>query len=161
MSPIVTIGASKIFKEFSIGEIAKAIGTNVQTIRYYEKRKLLAEPLRNASDHRVYSIADRDRLAFIRHARILGFSLAQTSTLLQLADQPEMPCEMADKIVQENLEKVRQRIAALRDLESELNLMLSGNHRQDNRECRVIETLADHLLCKHQQHKTIREKGFG
>ncbi|MBL4618095.1 MAG: helix-turn-helix domain-containing protein [Robiginitomaculum sp.] len=148
-------------KEFSIGEVAKAIGTNVQTIRYYEKRGLLVEPLRNASGHRIYSIADRDRLAFIRHARSLGFSLAQTETLLQLADQPEMPCEIADKIVQENLEKVQQRMAALRDLETELTLMLDGSHRQDNHECRVIETLADHLLCKHQQHKIVREKGFG
>lgn len=153
MRPIVTIGASKIFKEFSIGEVAKAIGTNVQTIRYYEKRGLLAEPLRNASGHRIYTITDRDRLAFIRHARSLGFSLAQTETLLQLADQPEMPCEMADKIVQENLQKVQQRIAALRDLETELTLMLDGTHGKNSHECRVIETLADHLLCKHQQHK--------
>jgi hypothetical protein len=63
---------------------------------------------------------------------------------------------MADKIVVENLSKVQQRIAALRDLETELTLMLGGTHGKNSRECRVIETLADHLLCKHQQHKSFQ-----
>lgn len=161
MGAIATIGASSILEEFSIGQIARATGTNVQTVRYYEKRGLLAEPRRNDSGQRQYSVADCDRLAFIRHARSLGFSLSQTSTLLELADQPQKPCASVDQIVSENLIKVRQRIAALVDLEKELASMLGGKHGQNGQKCRVIETLANHRLCLHEQHKTVEGKDIG
>jgi hypothetical protein len=68
---------------------------------------------------------------------------------------------MADEIVAENLTKVRQRIAALRDLQKELETMLAEHHGQDGRACRVIETLANHRLCLHEQHKSVEGKGLG
>ncbi len=153
--------SKQILQEFSIGQIASATGTNVQTIRYYETRGLMPEPMRNASGQRLYTEKDRNRLAFVRHARSLGFSLEQICTLLELADQPEKPCASADAIVADNLEKVRQRIAALSDLEQELAIMLNGKCGENGRSCRVIETLANHQLCLHQQHKQIEGKGLG
>ncbi len=141
--------------EFSIGEIARATGTSVQTIRYYEKRGLLREPMRNEGGQRRYASADLQRLAFVRHARSLGFSLPQITDLLELADHPQLPCANADQIAKANLKRVRERIAALRDLEQELVKMLDGPHGKSGGSCGVIETLADHQLCLHEKHKDL------
>ncbi|PHR59190.1 MAG: MerR family transcriptional regulator [Robiginitomaculum sp.] len=147
--------------EFSIGEIARATGTSVQTIRYYEKRGLLCEPIRNEGGHRRYASADLQRLAFVRHARSLGFSLPQIADLLELADHPQLPCTNADQIATANLNRVRERIAALQDLEKELVKMLDGPHGKSGGTCRVIETLADHQLCLHGQHKDVAASNVG
>jgi len=147
--------------DFSIGKIAKATGSNVQTVRYYEKLGLMPDPWRNDSGQRRYTQSDLQRLAFIRHARSLGFSLQQIEELLALADQPEKPCAGADKIVQDNLEKVRDSITALQELELELQKMQDCGPGNIGSACRVIETLANHRLCLHEEHKTMSGTGLG
>ena len=58
---------------FSIGELARRASTKVETVRWYEREGLLPAPARTAGGHRVYTRAHLDRLAFVRHARELGF----------------------------------------------------------------------------------------
>jgi DNA-binding transcriptional MerR regulator len=66
----------------TIGELAAAAGVNVETIRYYEREGILAEPPRTPSGYRQYSDADRWRLAFVQRAKLLGFTLREITELL-------------------------------------------------------------------------------
>ena len=67
---------------FTIGHLADAAGVNVETIRYYERRGLLAEPPRTAAGYRQYGDADLWRLDFIRRAKSLGFTLTEIGSLV-------------------------------------------------------------------------------
>lgn len=66
------------------GELADAAGVNVQTLRYYERRGLLAEPARSPGGHRMYSDRDLTILRVIKTAQRLGFSLAEVAELVDL-----------------------------------------------------------------------------
>ncbi|MEA2732800.1 MAG: hypothetical protein QOF70_7275 [Acetobacteraceae bacterium] len=68
---------------FSIGDLAGQTGAKVETIRYYEKAGLMPPAARTAGNHRAYTQAHIDRLAFIRHGRELGFPLESVRTLLR------------------------------------------------------------------------------
>jgi MerR family mercuric resistance operon transcriptional regulator len=70
----------------TIGKFAAAEGVGVETVRFYQRRGLLALPERQGSGYRVYSEADRWRLAFIRRARALGFTLVEVAELLGPAE---------------------------------------------------------------------------
>src|ERR1700716_2744935 len=72
---------------FSIGELSKHSGVNIETIRYYERTKMLPAPPRTASGRRVYGPAEKRTLAFIRRSRDLGFTLEEIRALLALALQ--------------------------------------------------------------------------
>ena len=68
----------------TIGQLATAAGVNVETVRYYQRRKLIAEPKRPAGRTRRYSGADAQRLRFIKSAQRLGFSLSEVKDLISL-----------------------------------------------------------------------------
>ncbi len=70
----------------TIGRLAKEAGVNVETVRYYQRRGLIDEPPRPLSGHRRYPSAAMARIAFIRSAQQLGFSLAEVQSLLRYAD---------------------------------------------------------------------------
>jgi len=71
---------------FTIGNLARAAGVSVETVRYYERRGLLERPVRRGSEYREYSDSDVERLRFIRRAKDLGFTLAEIRALLPAAD---------------------------------------------------------------------------
>lgn len=134
---------------FSIGRLGQAAGVKVPTIRYYEQIGLLPEADRSAGNQRLYGRATLDRLAFIRHARELGFSLEAIRDLLSLSDKPDQSCAAADAIAKVQLTAVQARIARLKALEAELHRMIDQCACGTIRDCRVIETLGDHALCAH------------
>ena len=103
---------------FTIGELAKSASVNVETIRFYQRRGLLAEPERAAGKIRRYGEADAARLKFIKSAQILGFSLDEVITLLTLEDGTQ--CDEASKIAQQKLAEVRSKLAGLRRMEKAL-----------------------------------------
>ena len=139
---------------FSIGDLATRSGTKVETIRYYEKLGLMPKASRTAGNHRAYTRAHTDRLAFIRHGRELGFPLDSVRALLTLADDRERPCAEVDAIARKHLTAVRDRIGLLRTREAELSRMLDRCGRGQVAECRVIEVLADqtHVHCLSPEH---------
>ncbi len=139
----------------SIGELARRTGAKVQTIRYYEQAGLMPEPERTRGGQRRYGDSHARRLAFIRHARALGFSLQQIRALLDLADHPEQDCTGADSIAREHLREVKARIAALQSLKRELTRMVEQCDGTSVSQCRVIETLADHTLCAAPRHQPL------
>ncbi len=126
----------------TIGRLAARAGCKVQTIRYYEQIGLLPAPPRTAGNQRVYDANHADRLAFIRHARELGFPLDAVRELLALSDDPARPCEDADRIARTQLREVERRIARLSRLKAELERTVSGCTGGRIAECRVIQVLS-------------------
>jgi DNA-binding transcriptional MerR regulator len=124
-----------------IGDLSRASGVNIETIRYYERIGVLPKPGRQMNGRRTYADGDARRLGFIRHARDLGFDLADVRTLLALQEQPEASCEDATRIAQAQLEAVENRIAKLQSLRAELARMVSECKTGVVAECRVIEAL--------------------
>lgn len=131
----------------NIGEASKRTGVKVPTIRYYEQIGLLPAPGRSAGNQRVYDDAMLERLAFIRHARDLGFPLSDIQDLLAMADDPDRSCAAADIIATRQLASVKARIARLTALQQELERMLTQCSHGTIADCRVIEVLGNHDLC--------------
>lgn len=136
----------------AIGEAARHSGVKIPTIRYYEQIGLLPAPPRTEGNRRLYDSRDFRRLAFIRHARQLGFDLPAIRTLLALQEEPGQSCEAADGIARIRLADVERRIAALTSLREELKRMIDGCAHNRVDQCRVIEVLADHGECLHGEH---------
>jgi DNA-binding transcriptional MerR regulator len=136
-----------------IGALAERTGVKVETIRYYEQVGLLPPPERSEGNQRRYSRRHAERLAFIKHARDLGFGVEAIRTLLKLSDTPSMACDEAHAISVAHLDEVRHKIARLRSLETELERIAttcSGGVAACD--CAIIEALADHGQCRHARH---------
>lgn len=129
---------------YAIGDLARQTGTKVELIRWYERDGTMPPPARTEGGHRAYTQAHLDRLAFIRHARELGFPLDDVRALLRLSDDPDRPCDEADAIARQHLGAVRSRIARLQALEAELARMVNACGHGKVGACRVIQVLADH-----------------
>lgn len=133
---------------FSIGEVATRTGLKIPTIRFYEEEGLLKSPPRAANGRRIYFEAHINRLAFIRHARALGFEMDDVRSLLKLSDRPNQSCAVADQIARRHLSDIDERIVQLKQLRGELARIsnaCSGGRSMG--ECRVIEALTGHEHC--------------
>ncbi|NDW01555.1 helix-turn-helix domain-containing protein [Salipiger sp. PrR002] len=137
----------------TIGTLAKRTGSKVQTIRYYEQIGLMPEPGRTEGGQRRYGHAELDRLAFIRHARDLGFSLEAIRELLDLSDTPDHACDHVDAIAQKQLRAVEARIVRLEALRAELKRMIGQCSGGSVADCRVLEVLRDHGECLSDHHQ--------
>jgi len=129
-------------KLLNIGALAKATGTKVETIRWYERVGLLPAPARTAGNYRTYGESHLGRLSFIRRARDLGFSLEQIRALLDLAEDRERSCEAVDAIAREHLGEVDRKIADLQALRRGLDFLIGQCSHGRVAECRIIEALA-------------------
>ncbi len=127
---------------FSIGTVARRTGVKIPTIRYYEAIGLMPAPPRSVGNRRLYSGAHIRRLAFIRRARAMGFELSAIRTLTALQERPERSCAEATNIARARLADVRQRIAALSELEAQLERMTGKCAQGSVANCSVIEELA-------------------
>ena len=126
----------------SIGALAKATSTKVETVRWYEQVGLLPAPTRTSGNYRAYDAAHLGRLSFIRRARDLGFSLDQIRALLDIAGQQDRSCEAVDVIAREHLDEVDRKIADLQALRRELDALIGQCRQGRVAECRIIEALA-------------------
>jgi len=103
---------------FSIGELSKHSGVNIETIRYYERIKMLPAPPRAANGRRVYGPAEKRTLAFIRRSRDLGFTLEEIRALLALGGPERASCADVHKIASAHLASVRNKLSDLVKLET-------------------------------------------
>lgn len=124
-----------------IGELSKTSGVHIETIRYYERAGVLPKARRTANGRRTYSEEDADRLAFIRHARELGFDLPAVRALLALQERPELSCEAASKLASAQLSAVESRLSRLALLRDELKRMVRACKNGRVSDCRVIDAL--------------------
>ncbi|MES2453170.1 MAG: helix-turn-helix domain-containing protein [Pseudomonadota bacterium] len=126
----------------TIGQLARATATKVETVRYYERIGLLAPAGRTQGNYRAYGAADLSRLSFIRRARDLGFSLDQVRNLLDLAGQGQKDCGSVDVMAQEHLAEIDRKLADLTALRRELGVLISSCEGGAMSECRILEALA-------------------
>src|ERR1700746_3895048 len=98
---------------FTIGWLAKATATNIETIRYYERIGLLPAPARTSGNYRSYGPDHLARLSFVRRSRELGFSLEAIRELLRLADEKDRDCAAVDAIARTHLVELKRKIADL------------------------------------------------
>ena len=125
---------------FSIGAFAKAAGVNVETIRFYQRKRLLAEPARPPGGIRRYGNAEVARVKFVKSAQRLGFSLDEVAQLLRLEDGTH--CTEAAGLAALRLADVRNRLADLARMEKALAALVEQcGTRQHNVSCPLIASL--------------------
>ncbi|MBU1395369.1 MAG: Hg(II)-responsive transcriptional regulator [Gammaproteobacteria bacterium] len=103
---------------FTISKLAQAAGVNVETIRFYQRRGLLAEPAKPLVGIRRYGEDEVARMLFIKSAQRIGFTLDEIAQLLQLDDGTQ--CKEARAIAEHKLADVRQRLQDLQRIEAAL-----------------------------------------
>lgn len=96
-----------------IGELSRRAGVNVQTVRYYERRGLLAEPRRTLGGYRQYTDDALDRMRFIRRARDLGFTLSEIADLLVLRLDPRTPADAVKRRAHAKIADIDRRVRGL------------------------------------------------
>jgi MerR family mercuric resistance operon transcriptional regulator len=126
---------------FAIGELSRRTGSNIETIRYYERIGLLPAPPRRGR-YRSYGPADVLRLGFLRRARELGFTLGDIQALFGLAAGGQGSCEAARILAEAQLGAVRDRIADLRRMERVLETAVRDCAAGKAEGCPLLDTLA-------------------
>ena len=122
-----------------IGELSKRSGVNIETIRYYERVKMLAPPPRTDSGRRVYRSTDLRILVFIRRSRELGFSLDEIRTLLRLGGPEKASCREVREIAAHHLEDIRARLVDLKKLERLLAKTVARCSGRTAPDCPVLD----------------------
>ncbi len=112
-------------KHFLIGEIARQVGVNRKTIRYYEEINLLPKSKRGENNYRVYSQDTVKRLSFIKKAQGLGFTLSEIKEVLILRDRGFTPCNHVQDLLRQRLIDVEQKLAELTIIKRELKKLKS------------------------------------
>ncbi|QGM98248.1 MerR family transcriptional regulator [Methylocystis parvus] len=126
----------------TIGRLAAAAGVNLETVRYYERIELMPQPARTASGRRAYEQAHVRRLAFIRRARELGFSIEDIRALLALAEPSRVSCVDVREIARTHLDEVRAKLADLARLEGILAATIAQCSGDPAPSCPVLDMLA-------------------
>jgi DNA-binding transcriptional MerR regulator len=125
-----------------IGEVAKASGVAVETLRFYERRGLLGRPRRTGANYRVYGPAVLERLAFIRRAQAVGFTLDEIGEILAESAEGRLPCRHVREMARRKLEELDRRLAELRRYRTELSRTLAEWDERGEEEggvCGLIE----------------------
>lgn len=128
----------------TIGQVARQAGVGVETVRYYEREGLIPAPPRSASGYRHYPADSVRRLAFIRHAKALGFSLADIRELLALRTEPGASSAPVRHLAETKLMEIRDKIAALEKMQQTLeHLVEQCSGHVPTSECPILDALAD------------------
>jgi MerR family mercuric resistance operon transcriptional regulator len=123
----------------TIGRVAKAAGVNVETIRYYQRRGLVSEPRKPPGGHRRYPVDVLRRIAFIRRAQQLGFTLEEIGQLLEHAEG--RGCRDVRVIAEKRFALVVSRIAELDRMRAELERLIDACNARTKGDCPLIEAL--------------------
>jgi MerR family transcriptional regulator, copper efflux regulator len=126
-------------KSMHIGRLAARANVSVDTVRYYERARLLPPASRTASGYRTYPAAVVDRLRFIRRAKDLGFSLDEIRDLLDLSDQRGTGVAAIREIAARRLADVEKRLAELSRLRGGLRQLVDAcPGHGDPGECPIV-----------------------
>lgn len=103
-----------------IGEVSQASGIGIEALRFYERSGLLGKPMRSQSGYRLYDEGILERLAFIKKAQTLGFSLEEIKKIIHDAQSGASPCDDVREIVRRRLAEVEERIKEMQRYRKEL-----------------------------------------
>jgi DNA-binding transcriptional MerR regulator len=127
-----------------IGQLAAKAGVNVQTIRFYERERILPEPPRNPSGYRSYGQSDLEDIRFIKQSQELGFTLKEIQQLMKLhqsvtamPDSSKRPREWRDigQITRARLDHLEQKLRLLRAMRMQLRAMLHRLETANSHAC--------------------------
>jgi MerR family mercuric resistance operon transcriptional regulator len=127
----------------SRGELARRTGVNGETIRYFERAGILAEPPRTPGGHRVYDQSHVRTLSFVRRARALGFAPQEVKAILQLGGPGVAPCSDVRDIAAHHLEQVRQKITDLQQIERLLSETIKQCPCDADPDCAIIDMIEE------------------
>ncbi|MFK5913034.1 MAG: MerR family DNA-binding protein [Woeseiaceae bacterium] len=125
--------------KLTIGILAKTAGVNLETIRYYQRIKLIQEPRKPSQGYRVYPEECLTRIKFIKRAQQLGFSLKEIDELLQLGNAK---CDDVRLRAEQKRNQIDKQIKDLRKLRSTLSELIESCHTNKKpASCAIVETL--------------------
>lgn len=123
-----------------IGELAAKAACDVQTVRFYEREGLLAEPSRTDSGYRSYDGRHLTRLNFIRHCRSLDIPLSEVRQLLAFAAEPGQSCGQVNELLDDHIALVKSRIKAMQALEKQLVALRKSCDGNTSHPCAILES---------------------
>ena len=126
----------------TIGAVARSVGIGVETVRFYERKGLIAPPPRTPSGYRQYPDETIDRLRFVRRAKELGFTLDEIASLLALRVEAGTACNDARQLAQARLADVESRIRDLRRIADALGeLVVACEVERETKACPLLDAL--------------------
>ena len=126
-----------------IGALSRVAGVDADTVRYYEKAGLLPAPRRTSNGYRSYGPEHLERLAFVRHCRALDMPLAEVRQLLAWVEDAPTACDDVNHLLDEQLARVRERLASLEALERQLAQLRSRCARDGvTSDCGILRELS-------------------
>ena len=130
-----------------IGEVARLAGTNVETIRYYERDGLLPVPARSEGNYRIYGETHAQRLFFIRRCRGLDMTLDEIRVLLHFKESPQENCADVNRLLDRHIGHVTQRMQELQELERQLkDLRERCGESRDAAHCGILDGLSQAIV---------------
>jgi MerR family mercuric resistance operon transcriptional regulator len=131
-----------VMNSLTIGQLAKIAGVGVETVRFYERKGLLAEPNRRPSGYRQYGEEVVNRLRFIKRAKELGFTLNEIKDLLSLRLDPTTTCADVKERAEEKIDDIEAKIRTLRRMKNALvKVTKACSGRGGTSECPILEAL--------------------
>src|SRR5207249_4456061 len=135
--------------ELTIGKLAKQVGVNIQTVRYYERRRLLSPTARKSSGYRLYGEDALKRLRFIKNAQALGFTLREIADLLSLQVSSTARCGDVQRKAQAKLVQVEAKMRDLRALDRALQgLIHACKAGQPTDRCPILKSMEENTKKK-------------
>lgn len=127
--------------QLTIGDVAKQADVHIETLRYYERRGLVASPSRSTSNYRLYSQDTVRRVRFIKGAQELGFSLKEILDLLSLRAEPKTSCEDIRERAQAKIKEIEEKIRSLQAMKQALaKLITECSGSGPVTECPILES---------------------
>ena len=140
----------------TIGELARATGCGIETIRYYEHEGLLPKPARTSGNFRRYGQEHAELLSFIRHCRSLDMALNEIKMLLRFRSAPDENCREVNALLDAHIGHVEKRIAELQSLEGQLRALRDRcNSGRSAEDCGILQGLGgapDHRKLSADKH---------
>ena len=129
-------------KTLTTGQVARRSGVGVETLRFYEREGLIAEPPRNASGYRAYPEEAVAQIQFTKRAKELGFTLKEIKELLSLRVDPDTSCEAVRDQATAKIDDIEGKIRTLQKMKKAL-LKLRGacSGRGPTSECPILDAL--------------------
>jgi MerR family mercuric resistance operon transcriptional regulator/MerR family gold-responsive transcriptional activator of gol and ges genes len=128
--------------EIKIGRLAKEVGVNIETIRYYERLKLLGPSSRTIAGYRLYNREAQRRFRFIKNAQTLGFTLHEIEELLDLRVSSKARCGDVQQRAEDKLRHVETKVRDLQALARSLrNLIATCQAGQPTDRCPILQSL--------------------
>jgi DNA-binding transcriptional MerR regulator len=128
------------------GELAELVGVSSDTLRHYERKGVLARPLRKANDYRQYPVSALQRVRLIRRAIAVGFTLDELASVFSVRDSGGAPCMEVRALAAAKLSDIETRLREMSELRNELRAVLKDwdkrlEHRLPGQRAHLLESL--------------------